>query len=40
MAMYQKYAVCGDIGRRPMRVVQIDDEEGRPCVTMKDKNER
>ena len=30
----------GERGRRPMRVVQVDDEEGRPCVTVKDQSER
>ena len=36
--MYQRYAVWGE--RRPMRVVQVDDEEGKSCVTVKDQNER
>ena len=30
----------GERGRRPMRVVQVDDEESRPCVTVKDQCER
>ena len=30
----------GERGRRPMRVVQVDGEEGRPCVTVKDQSER